>query len=160
MTELFSREQLLSGLKKAHAAQDTEAMQQLTAELQRMDNEGVVVHNPSQSPTKAVTEEGFYTDQLKSGAGDFVFGLLPDSLFGVDGLDKKYFNEDTGEYNYDLYDSDLAIAKNQAKREFFDYKGIKPKSNLERYVGAGIRGTVSEGPLAFIGARGVPSAAV
>lgn len=160
MTELFSREQLLSGLKKAHVAQDTEAMQQLAAELQRMDNEGVVVHNPSQSPTKAVTEEGFYTDQLKSGAGDFVFGLLPDRLFGVDGLDKKYFNEDTGEYNVDLYDSDLAAAKNQAKREFFDYKGIKPKSKLERYVGAGIRGTVSEGPLAFIGAKGVPSAAV
>ena len=43
MTELFSREQLLSGLKKAHAAQDTEAMQQLAAELQRMDDEGVVV---------------------------------------------------------------------------------------------------------------------
>jgi hypothetical protein len=160
MTELFSREQLLSGLKKAHAAQDTEAMQQLAAELQRMDDEGILVHDPSQSPTKAVTEEGFYIDQLKSGAADFVFGLLPDNLFGVDGLDKKYFDEETGEYNRDLYDSDLAIAKNQAKREFFDYKGIKPKDSFERYVGAGIRGTVSEGPLAIIGAKGVPSAAI
>ena len=160
MTELFSREQLLSGLKKAHAGQDTDAMQQIAAELKRMDDEGVVVHNPSQSPTKAVTEEGFYLDQLKSGAADFVFGMLPDNLFFVDGLDKKYFDIDTGVYNRDLYVSDLAQAQEEAKREFFDYKGIKPKDSFERYVVAGIRGTASEGPLAFIGAKSVPSAAV
>jgi hypothetical protein len=103
---------------------------------------------------ETVVKQNFYVDQAKSGAADFVFSLLPDNFLGVDGLDKKYVGVDGLDFNEELYQQDLAKAQDEVKREFFDYKGIKPLSKTQRYLGSGVRATAAEGPLAFVGAKG------
>lgn len=103
---------------------------------------------------ETVEKQNFYVDQAKSGAADFVFSLLPDKALGVNGLDKKYVGSDGLDFNEELYQQDLAKAQDEVKREFFDYKGIKPLSKMQRYLGSGVRATTSEGPLAFIGGKG------
>lgn len=113
-----------------------------------------------ESPTlsKDVREVTFYEDQAKAGAADFVFGLLPDKAFGIDSLDSKYFNFETRDFDREAYEKDLAQAKDEARREFFGYKGIKPTSKLQTYGGGAVRTVTGEGPLAFVGARSAPGA--
>jgi hypothetical protein len=160
MSNIYSREELVQLFQKAYAAEDVEAINEISAELERLDSKEEVSLPASPSLTEAVVEDSFIKDQAKAGAADFVFNMLPDSFFGVNGLDEKYNNLETGEYDYEAYERDLASAKQQASSEFFGYKGIKPLSKFERYAGAATRGTISEGPLAFIGAKGPLSAAV
>ena len=127
--------------------------------------EGLEPQTQTQTQTlqQVVEEESYIIDQTKGGVSDFILDMLPDRAFGIDGLDSKYFNSEKGitsAFNRELYQRDLAKAKDDVRKEFFDYKGVKPKSNFDRYIGAGARATVSEGPLAFIGARGPTTAVV
>lgn len=160
MSNIYSREELVQLFQRAYAAEDVEAVNEISAELERLDSKSKIPVETVLSPTQAVVEDSFVKDQAKAGAADFIFKMLPDKFFGVDGLSEKYTDAETGEYNYQAYGADLAAAKNEASAEFFGYKGIKPASKFERYAGAATRGTVSEGPLAFFGAKGPVSAAV
>lgn len=106
-----------------------------------------------------VSEDNYLLDQARAGAADFVLSMIPDRFLGIDGLSDEYLDKETLEFDREKYDRDLAEAQATVREEFFSYQGVMPESMTERYLGAGARGTVAEGPLALIGAKGPVSAA-
>lgn len=107
-----------------------------------------------------VGEDNYLLDQARAGAADFVLSMIPDRFLGIDGLSDEYLDKETLKFDREKYDRDLAEAQATVREEFFSYQGVMPESMTERYLGAGARGTVAEGPLAFIGAKGPVSAAI
>jgi len=124
---------------------------------EEMAERGLTLVEMPQSST--VGEDNYLLDQAKAGAADFVLSMIPDRVLGVDALSDEYLNKDTLEFDREKYDRDLSEAQASVREEFFSFKGVMPESTTERYLGAGVRGTVSEGPMAFIGAKGPLSAA-
>ena len=110
MSNIYSREELVQLFQRAYAAEDVEAVNEISAELERLDSKSKIPVETVLSPTQAVVEDSFVKDQAKAGAADFIFKMLPDKFFGVDGLSEKYTDAETGEYNYQAYGADLAAA--------------------------------------------------
>jgi hypothetical protein len=89
MSNIYSREELVQLFQKAYAAEDVEAINEISAELERLDSKEEVSLPASPSLTEAVVEDSFIKDQAKAGAADFVFNMLPDSFFWSKRLRRK-----------------------------------------------------------------------
>jgi len=105
--------------------------------------------------------EMYAVDKAKSAIGNFVSSVLPDqvklSLLGIDPLD--YTNEDNQFDKESILrlEADVEAGILDAKEEFLGYRGIKPETELGRMAGESLESVISEGPLAFVGAKGVTS---
>lgn len=105
--------------------------------------------------TKADKDPSFYMDKVKAGAVDFFTNVLPDPV--VDkmlGLDPMSYQKEDGTFDVKRYDRDRAVGKENVAQEFLGYQGVKPEGQLQALAGSAVQGTVAEGPMAFLGAKG------
>ena len=159
----YSYEEAVTAMTNAHNAGDFDSAKKIADYIKQNDLQ------PAEEPSDIVKMDGaekkssnYAIDKIKSGAADFVFSVLSenDQVLGLAlGLDDKdYFRED-GTYDRKRYERDKQAAIENAKEEFFGYDGIKPASEVERYLGTALESVVAEGPLAFVGGRGLFGAA-
>ena len=159
----YSYEEAVTAMTNAHNAGDFDNAKKIANYIKQNNLQ------PVKEPSDTVKVDGaekksssYAIDKIKSGAADFVFSVLSenDQVLGLAlGLDDKdYFRED-GTYDRERYKRDKQAAIENAKEEFFGYDGIKPASEVERYLGTALESVVAEGPLAFVGGRGLFGAA-
>lgn len=106
------------------------------------------------SNVEAIKKGNFIEDQSRAGIADLVFSLIPDTAMNqMFGLDMADYQAADGTFDTVRAEADLEAAKEEARQKFFSYRGTAPSSGTEKFIGTGVRGAVSEGPLAFAGAR-------
>lgn len=153
----YGYEEAVTAMTNAHNAGDYESANKIANYIKQNNLQPVEVETQP-TPEAVESSSNYYIDKAKSGAANFVFGILgendqlSDYILGLNQFDPEYQLEG-GRFDYDRYQRDKQIAIENAKEEFFGYKGVKPTSELERYLGTGVEGVVSEGPLAFLGAK-------
>lgn len=152
----YGYEEAVTAMTNAHNAGDYESANKI-ANYIKQNNLQPVEAETQPTPEAVESSSNYYIDKAKSGAANFVFGILNENDQLSDyvlGLDQwEYWLEEEGRFDNERYQRDKQVAIENAKEEFFGYKGVKPTSELERYLGTGVEGVVSEGPLAFLGAK-------
>jgi len=151
----YGYEEAVTAMTNAHNAGDYESANKI-ANYIKQNNLQPVEAESQPTPEAVESSSNYYIDKAKSGAADLVFSVIPeqvlDNLIGVDQFSSEYWLEDGG-FDRKRFDRDRQVAIENAKEEFFGYKGIKPASELERYLGTGVESVTAEGPLAFLGAK-------
>ena len=151
----YGYEEAVTAMTNAHNAGDYESANKIANYIKQNNLQPVEVETQP-TPEAVESSSNYYVDKAKSGAADLVFSAVPeqvlDNLIGVDQFSSEYWLEDGG-FDRKRFDRDRQVAIENAKEEFFGYKGIKPASELERYLGTGVESVAAEGPLAFLGAK-------
>lgn len=98
----------------------------------------------------------YLLDQAKVGLSEFATGLIPN--FDMLTTDITQYGDITKPENAARFEADALAKREELQRELFGVEGIQPRSEMERTLGAGVRATAAEGPLAVVGARGPISA--
>lgn len=156
----YGYEEAVTAMTNAHNAGDYDSAKKIASYIKQNNLQPMEI---DQQPTPKAVESSsnYYIDKAKSGAADLVFSALPDqivdNLIGVDQFSSEYWLEDGG-FDRQRFLRDRQVAIQNAKEEFFGYEGIKPASELERYLGTGVESVTAEGPLAFLGAKKVSGA--
>ena len=153
----YGYEEAVTAMTNAHNTGDYESANKIANYIKQNNLQPVEVETQP-TPEAVESSSNYYIDKAKSGAANFVFNILnendqlSDYMLGLDPFSPEYQLEG-GRFDNERYRRDKQIAIENAKEEFFGYKGVKPTSELERYLGTGVEGVVSEGPLAFLGAK-------
>lgn len=151
----YGYEEAVTAMTNAHNAGDYGSANKIANYIKQNNLQPVEVETQP-TPEAVESSSNYYIDKAKSGAADLVFSAVPeqvlDNLIGVDQFSSEYWLEDGG-FDRKRFDRDRQVAIENAKEEFFGYKGIKPDSELERYLGTGVESVAAEGPLAFLGAK-------
>lgn len=98
----------------------------------------------------------YLLDQAKVGLSEFATGLIPN--FDLLTTDITQYGDITKPENAAKFEADAQAKREEIQRELFGVEGLQPRSQMERTLGAGVRATTAEGPLAIVGARGPISA--
>lgn len=105
---------------------------------------------------KQTTSLEYLYDQAKEGLSEFALGLIPN--FDMLTTDITQYGDITNPENAAKFEADAQAKRQEITQELFGVEGLEPKTQLERLLGAGVRATAAEGPLAVVGARGPISA--
>ena len=159
----YSYEEAVTAMTNAHNAGDFDNAKKIANYIKQNGLQPAEELSNVAKMGEVEKESSSYTlDKIKSGAADFVFSALSqnDQVLGLAlGLDANDYFEEDGTYDRERYERDKQAAIENAKEEFFGYDGIKPESEVERYLGTALESVVAEGPLAFVGGRGLFGAA-
>ena len=124
--------------------------EQLSSE-QPSNEEQIVEQQEQQESTLS-----YLLDQAKVGLSEFATGLIPN--FDILTTDITQYGDITKPENAARFEADAQAKREEIQRELFGVEGLQPRSQMERTLGAGVRATTAEGPLAVVGARGPVSA--
>lgn len=149
----MSEDEALVKLREAHTAGDTSKAAELAKTIKTLRENPVAATTDVETPVSPEPEKpSFFWQQVKAGATDFLFDVAPEgvlrAIYEIPELDDP---SDISTWNMGYR---LQQRLEPFKRDFYNFNPeAQAETKLEQYIGQGIRGVASEGPLVAVGAR-------
>ena len=155
----MSEEEALVKLREAHTAGDTSKATELAKTIKNLRENLTAAPDVEVPATPEPEKPSFFWQQVKAGATDFLFDMTPDSvlraIYEIPEMDDA---SDLSTWNTGAR---LQQKLEPFKRDFYNFNPeAQAETKLQEYVGQGIRGVASEGPLVAVGARSLAGVGV